>query len=152
MYDKNIILRKLLKYKPLKYNKFFWLRSYDTGEINISKKSTILEKIKAGYYSFPESYLLQSKLAFIELNEHHPEDIEKIAISNRRYKRLLNDYYKDEEIKLYRIVKDFTKEFLIDEEKIKQVMENFDGDIYELYEYLEKNYKYPLKKTWKRSF
>jgi hypothetical protein len=152
MHSKETILNNLSKFKPTKHNRFWWWRRYDIGEKPISKKSSILDKIEAGYYNFPESYFWQAQLALIELNEYHPEDIERKGVAKSKYKRLMDDYYKDENIKLERIIEDFTNGYILKKEQVKEIIESFNGDIKELYNFFEKNHKYPIQPIWRRSF
>lgn len=152
MHSEETVNKNLLKFNPIKYNRFFWWRKYDTGEKIISKRSSISDKIKAGYYDFPESYFWQSQKALIDFEHQHPEDIEKRGVVRSRYKRLMEDYHKDESIKLERIVEDFTNGYILKKDQVLEIMESFDGSILEMYEFFEKNYKYPISPIWKRSF
>lgn len=151
-HSQETISKELSKFPPISYNKFYWWRRHSTGETPISKKTSIEDKIKAGYYSFPSSYFWQSQQALIELEDFHPEDIEKRGVVKTRYKRLTEDYHKDENIKLQRIIEDFTDGYVCKKEQVLEIMETFDGTIEELYQHFEEKYKYPYLKTWKRSF
>ena len=152
MHKQEIISKNLSKFGPIKRNKFFWWRKYDTGETPISKRSSIPDKIKAGYYNFPESYFWQAQQSLLDLRNQHPEDIEKRGMVRSRYKRLMEDYYKDENIKLERIVEDFTNGYILKKEQVKEILETFEGDVNDLYNFFEKNFKYPILPVWKRSF
>jgi len=85
-HSQETISKELSKFPPISYNKFYWWRRHSTGETPISKKTSIEDKIKAGYYSFPSSYFWQSQQALIELEDFHPEDIEKRGVVKTRYK------------------------------------------------------------------
>ena len=150
--NKEYILKKLSKFEPISNNRFFWWRKYNTGESKISKKSSILDKIEAGYYDFPESYFYQSKLALIEWEEQNMDDIDKQVKNRNRYKRLMDDYHKDEIVKLERILTDFTYNYILKEDQVKDIMESHDGDIKSLYNLFEEKFRYPIKRSWKRSF
>lgn len=152
MHSEEIINKNLSKFNPIKRNRFFWWRKYDTGEIPISKRSSIPDKIKAGYYNFPESYFWQSQQALIDFKHQHPEDVEKRGVVRSRYKRLMEDYHKDEQVKMERIIEDFTNGYMLKKEQVINVMENFNGSILEMYEFFEKNHKFPIQPTWKISF
>lgn len=152
MHSEKIILKEISKLTPCSYNKFRWWRKYITGETPISKRATIKDKIDVGYYDFPKSYFWQAQQALLELKNYHPEDLEKRGLIRTRYKRLMEDYYKEENIKLERIIEDFTNGYMLKKEQVKEILENFGGDIRDLYIMFEKKYKYPIQPTYKRSF
>jgi hypothetical protein len=151
-HSKENISKEISKLTPISYNRFYWWRKYATGETPISKRSSIEDKIKAGYYNFPTSYFWQSQQALAELDNFHPEDIEKRGIVKTRYKRLTEDYHKDENIKLQRIIEDFTDGYILKKEQVLEVMETFDGTIEELHQHFETKYRYAYLKTYKKSF
>ena len=67
-HPKEIILQQLKKFKPLKYNKFYWWRRYSNEAEGITKRHSIEDKIKAGYYDFPASFW-DAQLCLVEMNE-----------------------------------------------------------------------------------
>lgn len=152
------INQEISKLQLSPYNKFFWWRKYKLGETPISKKSSISDKIKAGYYNFPNAYFWGAQQSLMEMNieyDKHPDYgvfIEKTGTQKTRYKRLMDDFYREENIKLERIVEDFTNGYILKKDEVKKVIENFDGTIEELYEHFEKQYAYAYKNTWKRTF
>jgi len=152
------ILEEISKLKPSKHNKFFHWRRYESGETPISKKSSIPDKIKAGYYNFPNSYFWGAQLSLLEMNREYSKHrdygkfIENSGVQKNRYKRLMEDFHKDETLKLERIVEDFTNGYILKKDQVKEILENFDGTIDELYNHFEKKYSYTYQKTWKRSF
>jgi hypothetical protein len=152
VHKEETILKEISKLKPSNKNKFYWWRRFETGEQPLSKRSYIPDKIEAGYYDFPISYFWQAQQALLELSKQHPGDIEIKTKIRSRYKRLMEDYYKDENIKLERIVEDFTNGYILKKEQVKEIMESFGYDIRDLYIHFEKNYKYPIAKSWKRTF
>ena len=86
------------------------------------------------------------------MSKLHPEDIEKKTTVKNRYKRLMEDYHKDETIKLERIIEDFTDGYILKKEQVIEILEKFGFDLENLYIHFEKNYKYPIAKSWKRTF
>lgn len=152
LHKEETILFELSKLKPIPHNKFWWWRRYSNGETPISKRASIEDKIKAGYYSFPSSYFWQAQMALLEMSRIHPEDIEKKTTIKNRYKRLMEDYHKDETIKLERIIEDFTNGYILKKEEVKDIMETFGSTIEDLYELFELKYKYPYIKSYKKSF
>lgn len=157
-HKEDVILQNIKNLKPTKYSKFHWWRRYNNNETSIPKKSSIPDKIKAGYYEFPASFW-DAQLCLMEMNKSYIENIKdygvfisKNGIPKSRYKRLMEDYYKEEEIKLQRIIDDFTETYTLKKEQVIEIMENFSGNIQELYELFEKEYKYAFIKSWKRTF
>jgi hypothetical protein len=158
MHNKETILKHLKPLRQISFNRFYWWRNYSNGETPISPKSSIPQKIKAGYYSFPNAYFWSAQLSLIEIEEEierlgsYDKMIELNGTTKNRYKRLIEDYHKDEAIKLERIYVDFTKHYIPNKDEVKKICEEFDGDITELYNFFEKNHSYVLQRTWKRSF
>ena len=152
------IKEELSKLQPSPYNKFFWWRKYKLNKTPISTKASIPDKIKAGYYNFPNAYFWGAQQSLMEMNEEydkHPDYgvfIEKTGTQKTRYKRLMDDFYREENIKLERIVEDFTDGYILKKEQVIEIMEKFGFGIEELYIHFEKNYKYPIAKSWKRTF
>jgi hypothetical protein len=147
-HKEEIIQKNIKKLKPLKYNKFYWWRRYSNNEQPITKRHSILDKIKAGYYDFPAAFW-DSQLCLLEMNKSYLENIkdyrifiEKNGVTKSRYKRLMDDYNKEEQIKLQRIIDDFTNNYILKEDQVIKILENFNGTIQELYEYFEKNHSY----------
>lgn len=143
-YSLEIIITKLKKFTPIKYNRFYWWRDYDIGEKPIHKRSSIEDKIKAGYYNFPESYYWQMQKTLLDISQTHLDDIEKISFLRSKHKRLLKDYYTDENEKLKRLREDFISGYNIKKEEVEEILENFNGTIEELYIYFETKYKYRI--------
>ena len=158
-HPKEIILENLKKYKPLKYNKFWWWRRYSNKDEGVHKRNTIPEKIKAGYYDFPAAFW-DAQLCLVEMNELYSENIrdygifiEKTGVPKSRYKRLMDDYFKEENIRIQRIIDDFTNNFTLNKDQVKEKLESFDGTITELYNYFDENYSYAYgKPSWKKTF
>jgi len=156
-HDKEIVLKEISKLKPVSHNKYFWWRKYDSTTVPILKNSTIIEKIKSGYYDF-SSYFWQAQLALVELNDLYVKNkdygawVESSSIIRARYKRLMEDYYKDEDERMERIINDFTKSYILKKDQVKEILENFGGTIQDLYILFEEKYKYNIQPSWKRTF
>ena len=157
-HSEDVILQNIKNLKPASYNKFYWWRTFKSDEIPIKKKSPIEDKIKAGYYNFPNHYFWAAQLSLLEMNKEqdrlgsYDKMIELHGKKKNRYKRLMEDFYKEEQIKLERIFEDFTEEYTLKKDKAKEIIENFDGTIEELYQLFEKKYKYTFGKSWSRTF
>ena len=101
---------------------------------------------KTSWYVFdyiPYAYFvtLFKNYSFINIKDYGLF-IEKNGISKSRYKRLMDDYNKEEQVKIQRIIEDFTNSYILKEDQVIEILENFNGTIQELYEYFEKNHSY----------
>ena len=52
IHKEELILQNLKGLK-VSNNKYYWWRKYEYPKIQINRSTTLLEKIKMGYYSFP---------------------------------------------------------------------------------------------------
>lgn len=158
-HKEEVIYKNIKKLKPLKYNKFYWWRRFSNNEQPITRRHSIKDKIKGGYYDFPASFW-DLQLCALELNQSYSEYIkdysiflEKNGIVKSRYKRLLDDYHKEEQLKLQRIIEDFTNSYILKKEQVIEILENFQGNINDLYEFFERNYSYAYgKPSYKKTF
>ena len=125
------------------YNCFQWWRRYKSKE-PLSKKSPLYEKIANGDYDFStylyqaehEMYLMEDKLKTVK----HPEDQHEIrSLFMERYRRLILDYEKEETIKMRQLKSDFVSTFKIERKELEEIMENFNGTLIELYNYIKQN-------------
>ena len=66
--------------------------------------------------------------------------MEETSLLRSRRKRLLEDYFKDEDSKLEEIAINFSRTFRLSKDEIKKVMETFGGTLEEMYIHLEKLY------------
>jgi hypothetical protein len=141
---------KFSKLRKLKYNQFRWWRIYDNPNPPKPKHSLLIDKIKNGDFDYSH-YRFQAIWCEHEMNKIYqkigPDDmgrfVEETSLLRTRRKRLLEDYYKDEENKLEELISGFSRTFRLPKDEIKAFMEEFGGTIEEMYIYLEK--KYPPK-------
>jgi ATPase subunit of ABC transporter with duplicated ATPase domains len=90
------------------------------------------------YQAAHELFLMEKELSTIK----NPDDAhEKRGLYMERFRRLSEDYEKDEADILRKMKRDFRKSFGITKEQLEQEMENFDGTIQELYSYIKEKYK-----------
>jgi len=141
---------KFSKLRKLKYNQFRWWRMYDDPNPPKPKHSTLFEKIENGDFNYSH-YKYQAMWCEHEMNKVYtkigPEDmgryIEETSLLRTRRKRLLEDFYKEEDNKLEELINGFSRTFRLPKDEIKTLMEEFKGTIEEMHIYLEK--KYPPK-------
>jgi hypothetical protein len=142
-YSKEIILEKLKKLTPLKYNRFYWWRLYTDNVTYLSKKSPLKQRIINGDFD-PSSYLWQAQLALYNakektnlLTDDHEKQIEKLNLDLVRYKKLVEEFEKEETFRLNAFYDAFCKEFFLTKEGLEEEILNFKGTILELYDYLK---------------
>lgn len=153
----DVILQNINKLSISPKNKFYWWRKYNHSHKPISKRDTIINKINIGYYDF-SSYFWEAQLSLLELNKLYQNKpdyeiwLENSSRGRSRYKRLIEDFHKEENERLNNLYEDFTNNYKLNKEQVIQVIENFDGTIKELYNHFENNYKYKIFPSYKRSF
>ena len=133
--------------KKINYNPYRWWRMYESRTKPLNKRASLRDRILNGDFDFPH-YWYQAQWVEHDINdlyEKHKDRIdvyiEKVPILTSRRKRLLEDFEREEKEKLEILVKDFSNNFLIDEEQTKKEMENCRGSLIDLYYLIEEKYK-----------
>jgi hypothetical protein len=149
LHSKEIINREIAKLQPLKYNQFFWWRKFKEKS-PLSTKEAVYARIDNGDFDF-SSYYWQAQYALLEMEEKtgHISEPDKRreaqSIYMERWRRLMNDYEKDEPQRLETYVKVMTGLFEIEKEELENKMENFEGTLRELYDLLKTTYNFRAK-------
>ena len=123
------------------YNQFVWWRRYQQRQ-TLADKSSLYHKILNGdyetsdyyYQAEHENYLLEDAVKNLKTYE---EKLDKIGLFRARYKKLHEDFLKEETEIMAKMKKDFVKEFKITKDEFDSIIETFDGTTIELYEYLK---------------
>lgn len=123
------------------YNQFVWWRRYQQRQ-TLHEKMPLYNKLLNGdfetsdyyYQAEHENYLLEDAIKDIK---HYEEKLDKIGLFRTRYKKLHEDFIKDEDEILKKMKKDFVKELKISKEDLESIMETFDGTVLEMYEYIK---------------
>ena len=139
--------KKFSKLRKLKYNTFRWWRMYDNPKPSKPKHSPLLDKIKNGDFDYSH-YGYQAMWCEHEINKVYTrigyDDmgrfIEETSLLRTRRKRLLVDFYKEEDAKLEDLSIEFAKTFRLPKDEIKEIMGLFGGTIEELYINLEQKH------------
>ena len=141
VHSEKVINKELSKLKPLKYNPYYWWRSYKPKVSPLSKKSSLIQKIRNGDLDFSH-YFWQIQKTEHQLNQQRKESIdyhhfiESSRLNKERRKRLIDDFIKDENEKLEQIEKLFIKEFNLTKDQYYKLIEEFEGTLEEFYIYL----------------
>lgn len=142
---------KISTFTPNKYNKFYWWRRFKMRE-TLHPYKPLYDKIKNGDYEVSDYFyqakyeleLMEEKLSSIRNPE---EQHEQRGLYMERYRRLNEDYAKDEANIMKDLIKDFKITFRVTEEELYSYMEECDGDLLCLYNTVKQDYikKYPEK-------
>ena len=146
IHSKETINKEISKLQPLKYNQFYWWRKFKEKS-PLSNKEAVHARIDNGDFDF-SSYYWQAQYALLEMEEktghisNPSTKHETQSIYRERYRRLMNDYEKDEPQRLSNYVKVITDLFMIEEKELERMMENFEGTLKELYTLIKNNYEF----------
>ena len=128
---------RLSKLQKKTYNQFVWWRRYQQRQ-PLHDRRTLHDKIANGdyepsdyyYQAEHENYLLEDATGHLKTYE---EKMDKISLFRARYKKLHEDFLKEEAEIMKNMKKDFWREFSIKSEELDKIMEGFDGTIMDLY-------------------
>jgi hypothetical protein len=146
IHSKKIVNKEIGKLQPLKYNQFYWWRKFKEKS-PLSTKDAMHARIDNGDFNF-SSYYWQAQYALLEMEEKtgHIKDPsirhESQTLFRERYRRLMNDFEKDEPQRLDDYKKAITSLFEIEKEELENKMETFDGTLKELYILIKTNYNF----------
>jgi hypothetical protein len=149
LHSKETINKEIAKLQPLKYNQFFWWRKFKEKS-PLSNKEAVYARIDNGDFDF-SSYYWQAQYTLHEMEEKtgyilEPDKRrEAQSIYMERWRRLMNDYEKDEPQRLESYIKVMTGLFEIEKEELETKMESFDGTLKELYDLLKLTYNFRAK-------
>jgi hypothetical protein len=135
--SREFLEQKLSKLQKKTYNQFVWWRRYQQRQ-TLTDRRTLHDKILNGdyepsdyyYQAEHENYLLEDVVKDMKTYE---EKLDKISLFRARYKKLHEDFLKEEQEIMNNLRKDFWKEFRIDKEELDKMMEDFDGTVMDLY-------------------
>lgn len=139
--ERDFLETHLSKLPKKTYNQFVWWRRYQQRQ-TLHDKRTLYEKIMNGDYEHSdyyyqaehENYLLEDATQHLKTYE---EKLDKIGLFRARYKKLHEDYLKEETEIMKKMKKDFRITFRITEEELDSIMESFDGTTLELYNHIK---------------
>ena len=132
---------------------FYWWRRFRTHK-SLPYKFSLLDKIRNGDFEYPE-YFQQAEWELIWMKDEQKEFIDnyqgrepeqdrlylEIELrARKRYNKLIEDAYKDENEKLEKIIIGFCKNFKIKKDDFKDLMLEFNGNLENLYNYCKKHY------------
>jgi hypothetical protein len=139
-HSREVVIKHIKRLQPLNYNKFMWWRTHTDKVVPLGKRAPLKERILNGDFN-PSSYLWQAQFALytaldkIDLTKHdHQLQMEILAVDFARYKRLMEDFEKEEPARLEALYDAFTTAFQITREELEERLIQWPGDIMSFYE------------------
>jgi len=135
-HSRKTIEQKLSEFVRIKYNKFQWWRNWKLKD-TLHPKRTVLERVLNGDFDH-SAYYWMAQYALYELEDRQTgvQDLEKRRESEslymEKYRRLMEDYTKDEALRLEDFKKALVKETRITRDQLEQLMETFEGTLEDL--------------------
>ena len=139
-----LIEEKLSALVRLKYNKFQWWRNWKLKD-TLHPNKPLLERIENGDFDH-SGYYWMAQYALYELEDRQVgiQDLEKLrdieSLYMEKYRRLMEDYHKDEATRLQDYKKAVVKAVRITKEALEELMEDYEGTLGELYLYVHRLY------------
>ena len=143
--SREFIEEKLSHLNPIKYNRFQWWRNYDSKS-ELTKYHPLLQRIRNGDFDFSH-YYWQAQNAILQWDDNikNKNDFEELQSKSglymEKYRRLIEDFEKDEKKRLLEFKRAVRQVFKIPSEEYDEVFENFVGTLEEFYYFMESRYK-----------
>jgi hypothetical protein len=141
--SKEMVMSHIKKLQPLNYNRFMWWRTHTDKVTPLGKRALLKDRILNGDFN-PSSYFWQAQLALytakekLDLTKHDTRyQIEICAVDFQRYKKLMEDFEKEEANRMSALYDAFTSEYNITKEELEEKFINWNGDILSFYNYAE---------------
>lgn len=138
-HSREVVMKHIKKLQPLNYNKFMWWRTHTDKIVPLGKRAPLKDRILNGDFE-PSSYMWQAQYALytaldkIDLTKHdHQTQMEMLAVDFARYKRLMEDFNKEEPARLEALYEAFTYSFQITREELEERLIQWPGTILNFY-------------------
>ncbi len=132
---------------------FYWWRRYRTHK-TLPSKYPLRDKIENGDFDYSPFFqqaewelhwMEDEQKEFIEKYQGRDPELDHLYMdielrARKRYNKLIEDAYKDENEKLEKIIIGFCKNFKIKKDDFKDLMLEFNGNLENLYNYCKKHY------------
>jgi hypothetical protein len=142
-HSREVVMKHIKKLQPLNYNKFMWWRTHTDKVVPLGKRAPLKDRILNGDFE-PSSYMWQAQFALytaldkIDLIKHdHQLQMEILAVDFARYKRLMEDFNKEEPARLEALYDAFISAYQITREELEEKFLNWNSDILSFYNYAE---------------
>ncbi len=149
-HSKETVMEHIKKLQPLNYNKFMWWRTHTDKVVPLGKRALLKDRILNGDFN-PSSYFWQAQYALyvakdkLDLTKHDTRfQLDIAGVDFMRYKKLMEDFEKEETNRMSALYEAFTAEYKITKEELEERFLNFHGTILDFYYYAEEFlYKLP---------
>ena len=149
-HSRETVMEHVKKLQPLNYNKFMWWRTHTDKVVPLGKRALLKDRILNGDFN-PSSYFWQAQLALytakdkLDLTRHDTRfQLEIAGVDFQRYKKLMEDFEKEETNRMLALYDAFTAEYKITKEELEERFLRFHGTILDFYYYAEEFlYKLP---------
>lgn len=139
----DILAQELNKLTPLKYNRYFWWRNYTPKNKPLGKHNSLVEKIHNGdydispYYWMAQQAIVEAKKKINIEKDFISSQREKTSVDRERYRRLMDDFEKDDKERLENMYKAFQAMFRLTRNELDEHIMNFDGTLEEFYYHMK---------------
>ena len=144
---RDVVEANLSRYQPLNYNRFRWWRSHTDNITPLGKRANLRDRITNGDFN-ESTYFWQAQLALhnakekVDLNKHnHSDQLEILSVDLARYKRLMEDYEKEENARLEALYDAFTSHFQITRKELENELCEWNMDLLSYYNYCNETKK-----------
>jgi len=138
-HSREVVMERIASLQPLNYNQFRWWRTHTDNVKPLGKRAPLKDRIANGDFE-PSSYLWQAQLAlYTAKDKFNPEkddyqkQLENLAVDLARYKRLMEDYEKEESQRMEDLYDAFTSAYQITKDELTEAFLKWPGDIASFY-------------------
>jgi hypothetical protein len=142
-HSRETVMSHIKKLQPLNYNRFMWWRTHTDKVTPLGKRALLKDRILNGDFN-PSSYFWQAQLALyvakdkLDLSKHDTRyQIEIAGVDFMRYKKLMEDFEKEETARMIALYDAFTTEYKITKEELDEKFLKFNGTVLDFYNYAE---------------
>jgi hypothetical protein len=138
-----VVAKELSKLQPLNYNKFMWWRTHTQKGHPLGRRSPLKARIINGdfnfscYYWQAQNTVIQARKKLDLTKDDSQTQYEKVTMEVARYRRLMEDFNKEESARIEELITAFTSSFKITEDEFFDRLSNWAGDLLSFYESLE---------------
>ena len=143
--SRKFIEEKLSHLNPINYNRFQWWRNY-SNKSELTGHHPLIQRIKNRDFDFSH-YYWQAQNAILQWDDNikNKKDYEELQSKSglymEKYRRLIEDFEKDEKKRLLEFKRAVRQVFRIPSEEYDEIFENFVGTLEEFYYFIESRYK-----------
>jgi len=142
IHPKSVVEQHLSKYQKINYNKFMWWRTHAEKTTPLGKRAPLIDRIDNGDFEFP-SFFWQAQYVLINAKEKlnlkrdtYKDQYDKTQLDFVRYKKLIEDFNKEENKRLEEFEKAFTTAFNLTKDELYDKLTDWEGDTRSFYNYL----------------